>query len=169
MTKEELLCISANGMKVVFNPINSHTETHFKDSLKLRELVKELLSDLNLEGNIIAKDFDMGKTAGNSEVVVIDGTDELVFAMRKSREDQGFVPFTKSRSSKPSRLISIYLVRKDDHTYELSSAWIGEFESPPFPRMKNATADSIPYWNKHAFVWGSQEIIPGTEISNRPW
>jgi len=169
MQKYELLCKSTNDKNIVFDPINSHTATHFNDAPKLRSLAEELLSNMALEGELVAKDFDMGRTIGNSDVVEIDDSDVIVYAMRKSREDQGYVPFTKSRTSQPSQIISVYLIRKDDETYELSSTWIGELDSPAFPQMHNATEDSIPYWEKHAFVWESQEIIPGTKITNRPW
>lgn len=154
---------------MIFDPINSHTATHFKDKSELRDLVVELLNNLTVEGELIAKDVDLGRIIGNSDVVEVDDADEIVFAMRRNREDQGYVPFTRSRTAEPSQFISIYLIRKDSETYELSSTWIGKFESPPFPQMVNATADSIPYWDTHAFVWGSQEIIPGTETSKCPW
>ncbi|MBP9826922.1 hypothetical protein KBC99_00405 [Candidatus Saccharibacteria bacterium] len=165
----EPLCKSANGKKVVYDPINSHTATHFHDAPKLRKLVIEILSKKNLEGELITGDIDMGKVVGDSDVVEVDESDEIVYAMRKNRADQGYVPFTKSRKTQPTSIVSIYLARKDDVTYELSSAWIGEYDSPMFPQMNNATDDSIPYWSKHAFVWGSQEIIPGTELTDCPW
>jgi len=166
---EEYLCESANGKRVVFDPIRSHASTHFHDSPKLRDLVIDVLSKKELVEAIVAEDVDMGRVVGDTDVVEVDGTDEIVYAMRKHREDQGYVPFTKSRMTQPSSFVSIYLTEKDSMTYELSSAWIGEYESPPFPQMDNATADSIPYWQKYAFVWGSQEIIPGSEISDCPW
>ena len=169
MSREELLCKSANGIKVVFDPVNSHTATHFNDSPGLRTLAQELIKSLKLDGELIAKDIDMKRTVGDSDVVTIDKTDKLVYAMRKNREDQGYVPFTKSRSSQPSSLVSIHLIKKSEDTYELSSIWIGEYDSPMFPQMNNATKESIPYWSGHAFVWGSQEIIPGTERADCPW
>lgn len=165
----ELLCVSANGKRIVFDPVNSHTATHFNDAPALRTIAKELLSSFSLEGELVAKDVDMGKIIGNSDVVEINDKDEVVYAMRKNREDQGYVPFTKSQSSQPSSMVSIYLIKKDDETYELSSVWIGEYESPMFPQMDNATAESIPYWSKHAFAWGSQEIIPGSILTKCPW
>lgn len=169
MTKEEFLCKSANNKNVVFDPIGSHTATHFNDAPGLEELAIELLGDMDLVGDLIAKDVDMGKIIGNSDVVEIDNEGDVVYAMRKNREDQGYVPFTKSKSTQPSSMISIYLVKKDAETYELSSIWVGEYESPMFPQMDNATAESIPYWSRHAFVWGSQEIIPGSVLTKCPW
>ncbi len=161
--------MSANGKRVVFDPVHSHAATHLKDAPTLRALAKELLSNMSLEGDLIAKDVDTGKVVGNSDVVETDDKDDVVYARRKNREDQGYVPFTKSRSPQPSTKISIYLVKKDDENYELSSVWIGEYESPMFPQMSNATAESVPYWSKHAFVWGSQEITPGSILAKCPW
>lgn len=169
MNGEELLCISSNGKRVFFNPITSHTATHFEDTPTLRTLAIELLSKMSLKGNLIAKDVDMGRVIGENNVVKIDRTDDIIYAIRKNREDQGHVPFTTSRSSQPCSFISIYLVKKTNQSYDLSSIWIGRFGSPSFPQMTNATQDSIPFWSKHAFVWGSQQIIPGTELSDCPW
>lgn len=163
------LCHSANGMNIVFDPVNSHTATHFNSAPNLKDVVTSLLPTLVLQDDIIGMDVNLDKYVGESDVVEVDESDEIVYAMRSLREDQGYVPFTKSRTSQPTRYVSIYLVRQSEDTYELSSAWFGRFESPMFPQMGNATPESIPYWSKHAFVWGSQEIIPGTELSERPW
>ena len=59
MQKYELLCKSTNDKNIVFDPINSHTATHFNDAPKLRSLAEELLSNMALEGELVAKDFDM--------------------------------------------------------------------------------------------------------------
>lgn len=164
-----LLCLSKNGKRIVYDPVDSHTATHFNDAPTLRAIAEQLLSSMSLKDDLIAKDIDMGKVVGNSDVVEVDEKDEIIYAMRRNREDQGYVPFTKSQSTQPSTKISIYLVKKDSDTYELSSIWIGEYESPMFPQMSNATADSVPYWKKHAFVWGSQEVIPGSILEECPW
>lgn len=165
----EQLCLSANGKKVFYDGVNSHTATHFEDKPELRTLVVEALSKMDLIGQVVGLDIDMGRVVGASDVVEVDSSDDIVYAMRVQREDQGHVPFTKSREVKPSSLISVYLVEIDEESYELSSAWIGEFDSPNFPQMEDAPPESIEYWSKHAFVWGSQKIIPGTELSECPW
>ncbi len=169
MSKKELLCVSANGKSIIFDPINSHTATHFNDNPTLRAVAEELISSFTLEDNLIAQDFDMDRIIGNSDVVEVEYKDDIIYAIRKNREDQGYVPFTKSQSSQPSSMISIYLIKSGEEIYELSSVWIGEYESPMFPQMSNATAESITYWSKHAFVWGSQEIIPDSALVKCPW
>lgn len=156
-------------MSVVYQPIHSHTATHFSSAPHLKSAVLSVLPTLNLFDDIVGIDIDMGKIVGNSDVVETDDTDTIAYAMRTQREDQGYVPFTKSRTTQPTNYLSLYLVRKNEHTYELASAWFGRFKSPMFPQMDNATPDSIPYWSTHAFVWGSQEIIPRTERTDCPW
>ena len=166
---EELICISANGKRIVFDPINSHAAFHFNDTPKLRMLTKELLEGTDLVGKLIAKDVDMGRIIGTSNVVDTDKSDDIVYALRKNREEQGYVPFTKSKSPKLSSLISVYLIKKETINYELLSVWVGSYKSPPFPQMENFTDESIPYWSNHAFAWGSQEIIPDNILLECPW
>lgn len=166
----ELLCQSANVRPVYFDSVNSHTATHFADKPSLREIVAGILVKKELSGPIVIIDEDIGEPIGVSDVVEIDETDEIVYAMRILREEQGYVPFTKSRAAQPCSHVSMHLVElEDNRAYELASAWIGEYESPPFPGDAQATAESRDYWSKRAFVWGSQTIIPGTELSSCPW
>jgi hypothetical protein len=166
---EEYLCESLNGKRIVFDPVHSHTASHFADAPNLRELVVDILSKEKLEGPIVAHDVDTGRVIGLSDVVEVMANDEIVYAMRKNHAEQGYVPFTKSQKSQPNSFVSFYLAKQDDTTYELVSAWIGTYESPAFPQMEGAAKDSISYWRKHAFAWGSQTIIAGTEITDCPW
>jgi hypothetical protein len=169
MNSKTYLCDSSNGKHVTYDEVDSHAATHFNDKPELKKLVTAILSGKSLSEPIVTMDVDMGETIGTTDVVEVDESDEIVYAIRIKREDQGYVPFTKSRVVQESSHVSLYLIEKDSTTYELSSAWIGEFESPPFPQMPNPTAESIPYWTKHAFVWGSQKIEPGTAINICPW
>jgi hypothetical protein len=169
MIKHEFLCSSANGKTVVFDPVHSHAATHFHDNPKLRRLAAEHISTLLLEDELTAMDTDMGRIIGDSDVVDTDNTDNICFAMRKNRRDQGYVPFTRSRPVQPSTMLSVYITHKDNDTYELVSTWIGSYKTPMFPQMNNATSESVEYWSSHAFVWGSQEIIDGTVLGDCPW
>jgi hypothetical protein len=168
-TSEEYLCKSANGKRIVFDTVNSHTASHFADAPNLRELVTDILRKERLEDPIVAHDVDVGKVVGLTDVVEVGERDKVVYAMRKNHAEQGYVPFTKSQSSQPSSLVSFYLLKRDASTYELASTWIGAYETPDFPQMESATKGSISYWRNHAFTWGSQAIIPGTELSDCPW
>ena len=165
----ELLCVSKNKKRIYYDSVSSHASTHFADTPNLRELVIEVLEIRDINTDNLEFDVDMGRTIGTSDVVETDDSDEIVYAFRKKRRDQGYVPFTKSRPAQPDSYVSISLLANPDDTYQLSSAWIGTWVDPPFPQQPNATADSVPYWSAHAFVWGSQEIEPNSEIKNCPW
>lgn len=165
------LCKSKNGVTATYDPIHSHAATHLQDTPELKDLVIEVVASLNLTGQKIARHFDLGRIVGTTDVVAVDDTDEMVYGMRKNREDDGLVPFTKTRRAKPCSYVTIQLAPQNDGTYELTSAWIGTFDDDdePFPQSPNATERSVEYWRHWAFVYGSQEIVPGTETKICPW
>ncbi len=168
---QKFICRSKNGVKVTYDPVYSHAATHLQDTPQLKDLVTEVVSKINLEGQEVATHVDIGRIVGTCDVVEVDETDKIIYAVRKNRADDGLVPFTKTRPAKPCSYVSVHLIPQKDGTYELSSAWIGTFgeDDEPFPNSPNATKRSAELWNKWAFVWGSQEIIPGTRITTRPW
>ena len=168
---QKLLCQSKNGVSVTYDPIHSHAATHLEDTPGLKDLVAEVVGGLDLNGQKVARHFDLGRIVGTTDVVKIDGTDEVIYAARKNRHDDGLVPFTKTREAEPSSYVTVQLVPRDGGTYELVSAWIGTFDDDdePFPESPDATARSREYWRHWAFIWGSQEIVPGTETNICPW
>ena len=167
----EVLGTTKNGVTVSFDPVHSHAITHFEDTPQLKGLVKEVIKELEIDGRELAGHKDMGRIVGTCDVVGVDETDLIVFGMRKNRQEDGLVPFTKSRQGEPCRDVAFHLLPQSNNTYILSSAWIGTFgeDDEPFPQSPNATERSKDFWNKHAFVYGSQEIIEGTETTGRPW
>ena len=161
------LCHTQNNNRVLYDPLHSHTATHFNDAPDLKNLVIQILSSRDIDGDYLGFDVDMGKPIGHMDVVDVTADDEIIYAKRKNRDE--YVPFVKNRQPKPCSYVSLALKQIDADNYELQSAWIGEFESPPFPGEKSATAESIPFWNRHAFVWGSQGIQENTLTIQRPW
>lgn len=162
---------SSNDVIVNFDPVNSHASTHFEDKPQLKELVAKVIGKLDLQGQEIATHVDMNTAVGTCDVVKVDESDEIVYGMRKNRSEDGLVPFTKTRQGEPCPFVAVHLVPQPDKTYILSSAWIGTFgdDDEPFPNSPDATERSVEFWNKHAFVYGSQEIVAGTETLKRPW
>lgn len=165
----QLLCKSKDGYKVFYDAIHSHAATHFDDTPGLKVLVSEVLEDRNIAENKLGFDLNMKRVIGTCDVVEANDSDEIIYALRKNRAEQGHVPFTKSRKPESSTFISIALVPSEEETYILSSAWIGTWDDPPFPQQPHATPESKPYWSCHAFVWGSQEIEPNSAIESCPW
>lgn len=164
---QEFLAKSQNGITVMVDLVGSHAATHLADTPQLKDLVKEVIGQTDIRGETMGFDVDMGRIVGMSDGVETDETDEMVWAKRKNRDV--YTPFTKSRAPVPCSQVAISLKRQADGTYELMSAWIGQFESPPFPGSPDETPESKPYWMRHALVWGTQEVQPGTETSTCPW
>lgn len=151
--------------------MHSHAATHLQDTPGLKQLVQEVVEGLDLTGQEIARHYDMDRVVGTCDVINVDDTDEIVYGIRKNREDDSLVPFVKNREGDPCKLVAVHLVPATDNSYVLSSAWIGPFtdDDEPFPLSKDANARSADFWNRRAFVYGSQEIIPGTETTQKPW
>lgn len=167
----ELIATSKNGIKVFYDPVHSHAATHLDDTPQLKGLVQELIQSMDLEEAEIAKHYNMGRIVGTCDVVDVDGSDEIVYGIRKNRDEDGLVPFTKSREGDPCPYVAMHLIKQADGSYLLSSCWIGEFgeDDEPFPNSPLATERSADFWDKHAFVWGSQEIQPGSLQTDKPW
>lgn len=165
------LCESGNGKQVFFDDTNSHAATHFDDTPQLKDLMCEVLQSMDLETPEIATHVDMGRVVGTCDVVTVSSSDEVVYGMRRNRETDGLVPFVKNRKGDPCSTVALHLIRQPDGEYKLSSAWIGTFggDDEPFPNAPDATERSLEFWSKHAFIYGSQEILPGTETAVRAW
>jgi hypothetical protein len=144
---------------------------HIEDTPELASLVKEVVGTLALSGQELAQHFDLGRVVGTCDVVNVTDSDELVYGIRKNREDDGLVPFVKNRQGDPCPYVAVHLLPQPDKSYILSSAWIGTFgeDDEPFPQSQDANERSVDFWNRHAFVYGSQEIMPSTETANKPW
>ncbi len=153
-------------MEIVYEPEKSHIATHFADADSLKPAVVEALESSAVEGDNMFFEHSLGRMVGLTDLVETTAEDEIVFAKRKNREI--YTRFTKSQKPQPCTTVTIFLNKIDDKTYELWSAWIG-FIGPAFPGDANETADSLPYWSKHALVWGTQEIQPGSETAASPW
>jgi hypothetical protein len=171
MSGKEFLAKSKNNKDVFYDGESSHAATHFADTPNLKELVAEVLSGMDLANKEVATHVDLGRTIGTCDVVDVHEGDKLIYGIRRNRESDGLVPFVQNREGDPCSTIALHVVPQEDGTYELSSAWIGTFggDDEPFPNAPAATERSVDFWNKHAFVHGSQEIMAGTETSQKPW
>jgi|SRR5665213_2729465 len=168
---QKLIATSRNGIHVTYDPVHSHAATHLEDTPQLKELVKEVMSNLDLNGQEVAQHYNMRRVVGTCDVVTVGHIDKVVYGIRKNRENDGLVPFVKNRRGDDCPYVALHLIPQTDNTYVLSSAWIGTFgeDDEPFPMSKDAHERSVDFWNKHAFVYGSQEIVAGTETTICPW
>lgn len=162
---QELLGTSNNGEEVWYNPAASHAATHFASNPNLRQHVVSAIKGLALTDDNIYEEIQFSQPLGMMDLVATDETDEIVYAKRLGRDI--YTRFTKSRPQSPASAITLWLV-KSEGGYELKSAWFGH-KTPPFPGDEWETAESKPFWESHALVWGSQAIQEGTVTTECPW
>lgn len=160
------LCYAANGIEVVYDPLESHAATHFEDTPQLKEAVIEILGHTSIEGESMFFEHDLGRVIGTTDLVETTERDEIVYAKRVHRNT--YTRFTKSQTPKDCSTVTLFLEARQNGSYKLGSAWIG-YGGPSFPGDENETPESRPYWNTHALVWGRQAIRPGTETQVCPW
>lgn len=161
-----LIAATKNGKKVSYNTTHSHAATHIEDTPKLLALLQELIPTLEPTERKLYKDYDMGRVVGETDLIATAEDDEIIYAKRKNRRE--YTRFVKGKTPKTCQHIVMVLNKIDENEYDLTSAWVG-YAVPMFPGTPHATAESVPSWRKHALVWGTQEIQPGTELYEWPW
>ena len=166
--KETFLTKTKNNSAVYYDANESHAATHFADTKNLKQLVTNILKNKVLDRPRMLFDTDMGRIVGNTDLVMNQPGDIIVYAKRKNRGDI-YTSFNKSQKPQPSSVVAIGVELRPDGSYELLSAWIGTIDSPPFPGDEHETNESKPFWTGHSLVWGTQEIQEGTETLACPW
>jgi len=118
--------------------------------------------------SFLIEEVDSGRPIGETTCLPTGPGDEIVYARRPKRS--GLTRFVKGRVPEPCSSVVIILKTADGElgAYVLLTAFIGH-KPEPEPWDRNATANSRSFWRTHALVWGSEPVIPGTEISECPW
>lgn len=161
-----LLCYMTNGKAVYYEDETSHVATHLADTPGLYQLIQGFLSKQNFHEHELQVEYDFGKIIGSTDLVETDDADDVVYAKRLNRDT--FTRFVRNKDAPPTRYITVHLMQDKEGDYELLSAWMGRI-SPPFPDDPNAVAESLPYWNTHALVFGHQAIQKDTLTKEVPW
>ncbi len=155
----------------VFDRENSH--------LKLSdELIKEVLGRISSEGrSFIEREVEFGEIVGQTICVETKAFDKIVYARRPKRI--GHSKFVLGHSSEFCSSVFVALkVGNKWGEYILCTGFVGEKPQPEpwdwkyFSKQKNpqeAKEKAIDFWKNHALVWGSEEVITGTEVIVCPW
>lgn len=161
----ELFAKSKNGIDVFLNTETSHALTHFTHHPKLREYAQQVTSGVDIEGDLVRIDQDMGEEVGTTDLVETGEGDNIVYAMRPLRST--YSRFVKNKQPLPTSWVTID-VRKKGDKYYLHTAFVGRL-TPSFPGGDYLSEQSKAFWSNHALVWGNQEVVPGTETTECPW
>ena len=132
-------------------------------------LFPEALAHIDARGRkFLVEEVDFGRLIGETVCVATNDADEIVYAQRLRRA--GLSRFVKNRVAAPCAAVVVILKRDDldMSTYVLISAFVGH-KSEPEPWDRNATPQSVAFWNSHALIWGSEPIVSGTETATCTW
>ncbi len=166
MRNIELLGYSKNQKPLYLDLSSSHALTHFERHSNLKSLVKEFIPSLSLDTPIVRREISTDRDIGLCDLVSTTAADEIVYAKRPLRHT--YTRFVKNRTSEPTSWLTIDVREQANGDYFLYTAFIGRLV-PSFPGGNFLPEQSRSFWSNPALVWGSQDIVPGTETANCPW
>ncbi len=148
--------------ELVYDRHNSHVHG---DVMKLLPIA---FAKINAQGRqFLTEEVDLGRHVGETVCVPTGSGDEIIYAKRPRRD--GHSRFVKNRDPEPCNAVTVILKRDDfEACYVLITAFVGHRPEPE-PWDRNATANSRAFWDSHALLWGSENIVPGTETTECPW
>lgn len=163
---KEYLARTKNGHDVFVDMESSHAATHLTHHPHLIDFVKKVIPTVEVSGDHLRVDVDMGEEVGLSDLVETTDGDEIVYAKRPFRNQ--YSRFVKQRAPVATSWVTIDIRKDDGGGYYLYTAFIGKL-SPSFPGGTYLPDQSKEFWSRHALVWGPQEVVPGTETTKCPW
>ena len=166
MSNIELLGHSKDNRALYLDLASSHALTHFAKHQNLKSLVSETISNIVLDTPIVRLEIDTRSEVGLCDLVSTNETDEIVYAKRPLRHT--YSRFAKNRQSEPTTWFVLDIRKQQNGDYYLYTAFIGRL-TPSFPGGSFLPEQSHEFWSNHALVWGSQEIVPGSETTVCPW
>lgn len=138
-------------------PVFDRPDSHLHESVG--EIIEEVLAKVETDAAFHREIVDMGRVVGQSTCVETTPYDWIVYAQRPDR--QGPTRFVKQREPQDCKSVVVAL-KKGPGGYLLLSAYIGWHDHLE-PWHKKATDEDAEFWTNHALVWGSEEVVPGTE------
>ena len=144
----------------IFNRVNSHLHKG------IEPILESIAEQIDCKGRVfIQQEISFNEVIGESILVRLNPGDEVVYAVRKGRK--GYSKFVLNRQPEECRTAAIVLKRVDEG-YLIITAFIGRLSAPE-PWDKNETAESLPFWNSHALIYGHEDVDEDTFTDICPW
>lgn len=156
---------SRNGQVVFLDDKRSNVTLHLQEAPHLIDLIKEALEGVDLTGDNVAIEKDLGRIVGETTLVETDEADEIVYAKRLQRDK--YTRFVMNKAAQPTQFVTVILHKADDG-YRLWSAWCGQLV-PTSPGGDDETPKSQGFWHNHALIFDEAIIQPDTMTPICPW
>lgn len=158
------------GQRVFVNP------THMKQHQDVLPFLEDAVSRIiPPEHQIFSKhQVDYDQVLGLAAKVEARPGDQYIYAQRKGRP--GLTRFVTNRDYEVSYSVTVVMCKdvrasKKEPTFRVLTAYIGGLaeREPDDPSVitDEEKAVTTKYWTDNVLVWGSQEIVPGTEVFTR--
>jgi hypothetical protein len=157
---------TSNGKSVHVDLIKSQAAPHIASHPHLLDLVRDLVTSTDAQGELMKLQYDVGRPIGYENVVVTTQTSPIVYG--KIINDDLYSRFTRTGKPLQTSFISIVMVLDEEGTYMLTDAWIGTLK-PPRPGSQHETAESREFWSNHAFLLDTQPLVRSTRTSTCPY
>ena len=132
----------------------------------VRPFLKGILARINSRRrHAIVEVVEHSHLVGHSSCVTTRPGDKIVYAQRLHR--RGISRFVKNRRPEPTPYITVILQLTDNGDYRVKTAYFGQ-PAPREPWSNRVKPGPHHFWNRHAFVWGVEPIVPGTESYRAP-
>lgn len=161
-----MLTLSENDYEVYVNLISSPAGHYLSRQPHIVRLIQEALTSINLRGDRVMIERNMGRTIGNTDIVETNEEDTIYYA--QPLKTSVFSRYAKHRYPQPSQKLTIIAVKDDAGDYEIQDAWVGAAH-PPFPGSAHETNASKAYWQTHALVDNAQVIRTKTITRDCPY
>lgn len=155
-----------NGVFVYVDLIRSQAATYIAQQPRMLELVKKALSKTDAEGTEVTVEHNMGRAIGYNFVVTTTDSDTTFYAQLV--KDSAYTRFVKNGKPRTTQYLTVILKRNEQNEYELHDTWLGR-KRPPRPGTDSETAESLAFWENHAFILDNQPIQSRTITKTRPY
>ena len=151
-------------------PVVDRYQSHLHSAVEV--LLPEALARIDARGRqFLIEEVDFSRPIGKTVCVATSDADEIVFAQRPRRA--GLSRFVKNRVAESCDSVVVILKTASGAeaamgAYVLVTAFVGH-KPEPEPWDRNATPQSVVFWNSHAMIWGSEPVVPGTETNMCSW
>lgn len=165
-TDEHLIGESANGMAVWINLMKPPVSTTVSRNPHLLNLIKEIIARSTLDKKRLAVSCDMQRTVGYADIVASKDGDTIFYA--REPKAKAYTRFVKNRHTDQTTIVSMRLELVGPDRYMVSQVQLGA-ASPPLPGAAGQTAQSLPYWLKHAVVYNGQALQASSLTKDCPY
>jgi hypothetical protein len=162
---KEFVCKTRSGKSVYIDHEATKVGLHLAEAPQLLQLVKEVLTIRDVEGENVALEVDLGRIVGETSLIETTDDDEIVYARRLQRDK--YTRFVKNKELMPTSWVTVILHKVDDG-YNLWSAWCGKLV-PTSPGGEDEMPKSQGYWRNHALVYDADIIQADTVTEVCPW